>query len=113
MMALVSTTSTTAPRGPESVEEHFRRLAAKWTEAVAVLSSSRARESDPAYQEIIALGASVVPLLLRDLEANETHWFTALNKITGANPVPEEDAGNIPRMASAWLRWAHENGYQW
>jgi hypothetical protein len=59
------------------------------------------------------MGEVVVPLLLRDLEINRRHWFSALAAITGANPVSEEDAGNIPRMADAWLQWGRENGYQW
>ena len=58
------------------------------------------------------MGPAIVPFLLRDMEENETHWFYALYKITGANPVAKEEAGNIPKMAAAWLRWARENGYQ-
>ena len=55
----------------------------------------------------------VVPLLLADLEDNHTHWFGALRAITGANPVPVSAAGNIPKMAEAWLRWANDKGYRW
>ena len=88
-------------------------MAAAWHKAVAHHSSSRIRDNHPAYQEIIGLGQAVVPLLLRDLEINRRHWFTALAVITGADPIPEEDAGNIPRMAEAWLRWGRENGYRW
>ncbi len=65
------------------------------------------------YQEIIQLGPAVVPLLLRDLEDNETHWFIALRQITGANPIKPSAAGIIPEMAASWLRWAKDNGYQW
>jgi hypothetical protein len=59
------------------------------------------------------MGQAVVPLLLRDLEFNRRHWFTALTVIAGANPIAEADAGNIPPMMEAWLRWSKENGYQW
>lgn len=97
----------------ESLAETFERLAAAWHKAVAHHSSSRIRDNHPAYQEIISLGQAVVPLLLRDLESNRRHWFTALAVITGADPVPEEDAGNIPRMVETWLRWGRENGYRW
>jgi len=55
----------------------------------------------------------VVPYLLRDLEDNHTHWFCALREITGVNPVPAAAAGNIARMAEAWLSWAKEHGYKW
>lgn len=70
-------------------------------------------DNHPAYQEIIRLGPEVIPLLLRDLEENHTHWFTALEAITGTNPVPPSASGKIPEMAEAWLCWARKNGYQW
>ena len=97
----------------ESVAAKFERLAAAWHKAVAHHSSSRIRDNHPAYQEIIGMGQAVVPLLLRDLENNRRHWFTALAVITGADPISEEDAGNIPRMTEAWLRWGREHGYRW
>src|SRR5689334_11439274 len=83
----VPVTEPTAPPAPESLEERFTRLAETWHKAVAHHSSNRIRYNHPAYQEIIALGAPVVPLLLRDLETNRRHWFAALNAITGADPI--------------------------
>ena len=67
----------------------------------------------PVSQPIIALGPAVIPLLLADLERTLRHWFGALTELTGANPVPPEDAGRIQRMAEAWVRWGRENGYLW
>ncbi len=97
----------------ETVEERFHRLAASWHEAVAHHSSSRVRYQHPDYLEIIRMGPVVVPLLLRDLPASGRHWFEALKSITGADPVPEADAGNVERMQEAWLRWGREHGYSW
>ena len=57
-----------------------------------------------------ALGRTVA---LAHLEENHTHWFAALKAITGAWPAPESAAGDIPKMAEAWLRWAKDNGYRW
>lgn len=111
-MATVQTKAAMAPV-PETVEERFQRLANAWHDAVAHLSSSSKRENYPAYKEIIALGPPVVPFLLRDLEINHRHWFAALTAITGANPVPEEDAGKIREMTEVWLHWGKEHGYQW
>ncbi len=111
-MASIPLKQPTSPRA-ESVEERFRRLAATWHKETDYLSSMSEASSHPAYQEIISLGPPVVPLLLHDLEQNHTHWFAALRGITGANPVPPSAAGNISRMAEAWLRWAKDNGYQW
>ena len=97
----------------DMLEQKFQRLANTWQEAVAHHSSSCKRDNHPAYQEIIALGPAVVPLLLRDLETNHRHWFTALTAITGTNPVAEEDAGKILKMIETWLKWGKEKGYQW
>jgi hypothetical protein len=93
--------------------EEFRRLSAAWHRDTDHLSSMEKAEQHPAYQEIIALGQGVVPFLLKDLAENHTHWFTALEAITGAQPTSAAIAGNIPKMAEAWVHWAKENGYQW
>ena len=90
----------------ETVEERFHRLAGAWHKAVAYHSTTTVRNNHPAYREIISLGPSVVPLLLRDLEDNHTHWFCALREITGADPIPESAAGKVPQMVEAWLHWA-------
>jgi len=52
-----------------------------------------------------------VPLLLRDMEEKQTHWFCALREITGADPVSASAAGNVPKMVEAWLRWAKDCDY--
>jgi hypothetical protein len=90
--------------------ERFAALAAEWKAATAFESSSTAMVAHPAYQAIIALGPSVVPLLLRDLEREPIHWFEALQAITGEDPVPRESWGRIPAMASAWLAWGRQRG---
>lgn len=112
-MASVPLEQTPATRATETVEDRFHRLAAAWHKAVAHHSSTTVRNNHPAYQEIISMGPEVVPLLLRDMEKNHTHWFFALRQITGADPIPQSAAGNIPKMTEAWLHWAKDNGYQW
>jgi hypothetical protein len=96
----------------EAVEERFRRLAAVWRRDTDYLSSMEDAESHPAYQEIARLGPEVMPLLLRDLAENHTHWFAALEAITGARPVPASAAGDIPEMTQIRLRWAKDHGYR-
>jgi hypothetical protein len=111
-MATAASKPTTPPVA-ETLEERFHRLANSWQKAVAHLSSSSKRDNHPAYKEIIALGPAVVPLILRDLEINHRHWFAALITITGENPVPDEDAGNVLKMIDHWLQWGKAKGYQW
>ncbi len=112
-MSSVPMRETPMAQHGEGIEERFHQLASAWQQAVAHHSSSALRYNHPAYQEIIALGAPIVPLLLQDLEQNRRHWFAALKAITGADPVPPDDAGKIPRMTELWLRWGRENGLQW
>jgi hypothetical protein len=107
----VKQTPDTAP--PESLEEKFQRLAGVWRAETAYISSSSDLVAHPAFQEIVGMGSAVVPLLLRELENRTGHWHRALRRITGADPVPLPDRGNIGKAAEAWLRWGKEQGYEW
>ena len=93
------------------LQDRFRQLAAEWRRDVGPLSSVSAIVQHPAYQQIIALGRDVVPLILRELEREPDHWFAALRAITGADPVAPEDHGRMDRMAAAWVRWGRDHGF--
>ena len=97
----------------ETTKERFKRLAAIWKSETRFLSSTPKMAEHPAYQEIISMGDEVVPFILRELESKPDHWFKALRAITGAQPVPQADAGNVTLMTKAWLSWGREHGYQW
>ena len=112
-MPTIPVEQPTDQRETETVEEHFRQLEATWMAEVGHHSSTSKLVNHPAFQEIIGLGPSVVPLLLRDLEERPRLWVWALPAITGADPVAVPDRGNIARMSEAWLRWGRANGYQW
>src|SRR5437870_4813796 len=93
-----------------AVAEQFERLAAEWKTATALLSSTTAVVTHPAYRAIIALGPLVVPLLLHDLEREPVHWFEALQALSGEDPVPREHWGNVAVMAADWLAWGRQQG---
>ena len=112
-MASIPVKSTLNTQTTETVEDRFERLAAVWRDETSHLSSSTQMAAHPAYEEIIALGQDVVPLLLRELAREPDHWFTALKRITGANPVDPVDRGRIDKMAEAWLKWGKKAGYRW
>src|SRR6266705_3044899 len=94
-MSTIPTKQTPAPRPTESIEEKFQRLAAAWQAETAYVSSSSELVAHPAFQEIVGMGPAVIPLLLRELEKGTGHWHRALRRITGADPVPPTDRGNI------------------
>ncbi len=100
------------PRVPptDSVEQRFRRLEAQWREDTQFLSDAKRIIEHPAFQQIIALGIEVVPFLLRDLEVQPSLWVWALPEITGEDPVPAADAGDIRKMRDAWLNWGRAKG---
>jgi hypothetical protein len=97
----------------ESLEQQLRRLEARWKSETGFLSDPTQIRSHPAFQEIVSMGEAVVPIMLRDLEQKTSLWVWALPQITGAQPVPVVDAGNITKMGEAWLRWGKDNGYRW
>jgi hypothetical protein len=100
------------PRLPptESVEQRLRRLESQWKAETQFLSDAARITRHQAFQQIIALGPDVVPFLLHDLAAQPPLWVWALPEITGEDPVPESDAGDIRKMSGAWVQWGRENG---
>src|SRR5207253_11238101 len=100
--------------GPvETIEQRFQRLANHWRAETAYISSSSELVAHPAFREIVGMGRPVIPLLLRELEHRTGHWHRALREITGADPVPPADRGNLDKTAEAWLRWGKEQSYAW
>jgi hypothetical protein len=77
--------------GQTTLENEFRTLAQQWKEDCRLLSSTSAMVAHPAHKAIVELGQAVVPLLLRDLEKEQVHWFEALKAITEEDPVAPND----------------------
>src|SRR5438128_12282595 len=94
----------------ETTKERFNRLARIWKSETQFLSSTVKMAKHPAYQEIISMGDEVVPFILRELESKPDHWFNALRAITGAQPVTQADAGDVPVMTKSWLSRGREHG---
>jgi hypothetical protein len=94
----------------EARDEELRLLADEWRATRnPVKSSAAAAAMHPAYQRIIGKGRAALPFILRELQAKPDHWFWALGAITGLDPVPESDRGNIQKMADAWISWGKTN----
>lgn len=89
----------------------FLKLKEKWEKETMFLSSSSAIYNNSSYIEIIALGEKSIPWIIRDLKKTNKHWFSALNQISGENPVPEEHYGIIPQMKEDWINWAKAKHY--
>lgn len=88
----------------------FDRLKKEWirgTEKSSILSQIVLH---PAYQQIIAMGPEVIPLILHSLQRNLDHWFWAL-KILNERCDVAEGATTMQSAAEAWLAWGREKGY--
>ena len=98
-------------KGATALEKEFRGLLKRWRKDTQFKSSIIESVMHPDYQSIVDMGRSVVPLLLKELKHDPDDWFWALCAITGANPVAPEDAGSVPKMTEAWLKWGKRQGY--
>jgi hypothetical protein len=103
--------ATKRVRPSPELEKRFRSLAKRWRKETEHLSSTARMAKHPAYQEIISLGESAIPLLLAELERRPDFWFEALRAITRDNPVPPESTGNVKEMAKLWIAWGRARGY--
>jgi len=90
-------------------EKKFSELAEKWREETRYLSSVRDMVLHPAYQQIIGMGREALPFLFEELKRQPDHWFWALHAITGEDPVPPEEKGNVEAMTRRWLLWGVAN----
>lgn len=88
----------------------FAALAAWWHETTDALPPQRKLEHF-AYRGIIEWGEVMVPYILTDLRDRGGDWYVALEKITGAQPVPKADDGIRSRMRDHWYEWGRRNNY--
>jgi hypothetical protein len=97
------------PANGDDRQRRFLELAKEWKEATLLMSSVTDMATHPAYQQIIGMGKEALPLLLDELRREPDHWFWALQAITGENPVPAAERGNLERMTETWLAWAKQH----
>lgn len=95
----------------ESLAEKFQRLVHQWHTETDGLSSPTQITSNQAYLKIIALGPSIIPLILTELEGRGGYWYPALRAITDVNPVPETARGRPRLINEAWLAWGRKQEY--
>ena len=99
----------------QELEATFNALVKQLNRETGLDSVGKRTVEHPAYQQIIDMGESALPLIFRQIDSDDLgpHWFLALRAITGANPVPRELGGKIRAMEEVWLEWAREQGYRW
>src|SRR5262245_37056345 len=76
--------------------EWFVRRAQRWKKGTAGYSSIQRKTEHPAFQAILKMPKEIVlPLILADLKQEISHWFPALKRLSGVDPVPQEHRGNV------------------
>ncbi len=85
---------------------NFNRLARTWRESTAGCSITTRRYAHSSYQEILVMGKSVVPLILRELQERPDWWFEALKALTKQDPTKPTD--NFRDAVKAWLKWGKD-----
>lgn len=90
----------------------FLKLKDRWLKETVFVSSSVEKVSNSAYKEIISFGNVALPWIIRDLKKTNSHWFYALEKISGKNPIKEENIGYVIKMKEDWINWANDNNIE-
>lgn len=89
----------------------FIKLRDQWKNETMFSSSGTEIISNGAYKKIIKIGVGAISWIIRDLDKTNDHWFYALEKITGNNPIKEENVGAVEKMKTDWVEWAIKHNY--
>jgi len=109
ILELVLVSEAASEQTAEDIGRRFAVWAELWRNETRNISNVSQVIDHYAYRRIIEMGPAVVPLVLKELERAPDFWFYALRRLTGANPVRREHAGNVKKMRDAWLTWAKRN----
>jgi hypothetical protein len=92
------------------IRDVFEDLKTDWKSKSRYMSNSAQMATLWPYQQIIGMGRPALPLILRELQRETDHWFWALEAISGENPVPLDQSGQVENMARAWIEWGKQRG---
>jgi len=92
-----------------AVKRAFEACAARWLQETKHCATIYESTKHPAFEKILSMGESVVPLILSHLHRRAEHWCWALTEITHENPA-ENANGDIEAIRQAWLEWGRQRG---
>ena len=95
----------------EELLKKFEQLADQWERETQNMSSTVHKSMHGAYQDIIAMGPRVIPLILDRLRDKGGHWYWALAHLAKTDPVPPNARGNVQKMREAWLKWGSDRRF--
>ena len=93
------------------VVSEFNRLSELWKNETIFMSSRLEAEENQYYKEILNLGSDIIPCIINELKTSPYWWFSALETLTGEQPLNKSDFGDLLAMTNAWLEWdKNKNG---
>lgn len=96
----------------KSISAYYSRLfshfAALWKMQTGGHSNIRKIIKNENYKKIIEIGTPMLPYIFKDLNETRAYWFVALEEITKATPVPDEDFGDVEKMTTHWINWSKQ-----
>ena len=99
-------------RSVQDLTDRFQQLSKEWKRDTGHLSMVSQIAAHPSYQGIVAMGESAIPFILRDLETEPNHWFSALLAIAGEGPeISVHERGDMRAVSAAWLKWGKSKKY--
>jgi hypothetical protein len=97
-----------------NIENNYTKLINKYREDTAMLSFTKTNH--PAFQEIVKMGMSVLPYIIRDLKENNMTWglIEMICLITGEHPdnIPKKDYGKTQKIRKYYLEWIELKGWK-
>ena len=113
-LVLSQVNESTSMEATISADAKFALLCESWMHERNELGTVSDMVARPSYQKIIGMGSVALRPIFRRMESEGDEpdfWFAALANITCANPVADENKGNVRKMARDWLGWAARYGY--
>lgn len=97
--------SATFSRAP--IDFYVAKLAEDWVRATMNMSSPRQMMQHRLFSVIESIGMDAAPALLRSY-TKPSPLFLILQAITGENPVPKSDYGDMEAIRRAWIKRGQE-----
>ena len=112
-----------------SLEDEYRKLIHEWHEETMFSSRLVDRYNHENFKKMVAMGESIIPLLLKDLEQKEENGepeygfaFLVLGGIVGDSKFNDEPiiingketnfrGLNIMQTIDDWVAWGKQNNY--
>jgi hypothetical protein len=89
----------------------FQNLADSWYKQTGMYSSVLKKTQHPIYRNIVMMGKSAIPLILREMQRRPGFWFYALQEITGEDPVSPLNRKKVSSAQEDWLNWGKKMRY--